>query len=207
MLDCPPYLHTGNLHHLVEGTRRFLLDLEGLHRHWKDEIKDHFIIALRGEIKGEHNARCHLLPCVPVTGTGLKIKESVKRLMDLKDSQGLTDGPVISKENGLLFTSRSIDDSMLEVLEELFITNRDLFPTKIESNQDLRKSYQVFRTLCRTLDTQALEARVSKDDIDVVNRWAGVEKAQGRKPGQEMRHYYTDVTLLMKPFLQYTWAM
>jgi hypothetical protein len=25
-----------------------------------------------------------------------------------------------------------------------------------------------------------LESRVSKDDIDVVNRWAGVEKAQGR---------------------------
>ena len=96
---------------------------------------------------------------------------------------------------------------MLEVLEELFITSRDLFPTKIESNQDLRKSYQVFRTLHRTLDTQALETRVSKDDIDVVNRWAGVEKAQGRKPGREMRHYYADVTLLMKPFLRYTWAM
>ena len=127
--------------------------------------------------------------------------------MELKASQGLTDGPAISKENGLLFTSRAIDDSMLEVLEELFITSQDLFPTTIKSNQDLRKSYQVLRTLCRTLDTQALETRVSKDDINVVNRWAGVEKAQGQKPGQEMCHYYADVTLLMKPFLRYTWAM
>ncbi len=49
--------------------------------------------------------------------------------------------------------------------------------------------------------------RVSKDDIDVVNRWAGVEKAQGRRPGREMRHYYADITLLMKPFLRYTRAM
>jgi hypothetical protein len=49
--------------------------------------------------------------------------------------------------------------------------------------------------------------RVSKDDIDVVNRWAGVEKAQGRRPGSEMRHYYADVTLLLKPFKQYTSAM
>ena len=192
---------------LLRGPEGFLLDLEGLHRHWKNGVDDHFIIALRGKIKGEHNARCHLLPCTPITGSGLRIKESVERLMSLKVSQGLADGPAISKENGFLFTTRAIDDAMLEVLEDLFLSNRDLFPTKIESNQDLRKSYQVFRTPRRTSDTQALEMRVSKDDIDVVNRWAGVEKAQGRKPGREMRHYYADVTLLMKPFLRYTMAM
>jgi hypothetical protein len=66
-------------------------------------VDDHFIITLRGKIKGEHNARCHLLPCVPVTGTGLRIRESMRRLLDLKASQGLTDGPAISKENGHLF--------------------------------------------------------------------------------------------------------
>jgi hypothetical protein len=49
--------------------------------------------------------------------------------------------------------------------------------------------------------------RVSKDDIKVVNRWAGVEKAQGRQPGRKMRHYYTYITLLMKPFLCYTRSM
>jgi hypothetical protein len=117
------------------------------------------------------------------------------------------DGPAISKENGLLFSSRAVDDALLEVLEELFISNRELFPTKMETLEDLRKSYQVFRTLRRTSDTQALEMRVSKDDIDVVNRWAGVERAQGRRPGREMRHYYADITLLLKPFLHYTRAM
>ena len=49
--------------------------------------------------------------------------------------------------------------------------------------------------------------KVSKDDIDVVNRWAGVEKAQGRRPAREMRHYYADITLLLKPFMRYTLAM
>jgi hypothetical protein len=125
----------------------------------------------------------------------------------LKAAQGLTDGPAVSKENGHLFSSKAVDDSMLEVLEDLFISNRDLFPTKIETSQDLRKSYQVFRTLRRTPDTRALEMRVSKDDVDVVNRWASVEKAQGRRPGREMRHSYADVTLLLKPFKRYTSAM
>jgi hypothetical protein len=92
----------------------------------------------------------------------------------------LTDGPAISKENGHFFSSRAIDESMLEVLEELFASNQSPFPMKIESIQDLRKAYQVFRTLRRTSDTRALEMRVSKDDIVVVNRWTGVEKAQGR---------------------------
>jgi hypothetical protein len=141
----------------LRGLEGFLLDLEGLNCHWRAEVEDHFIIALRGKIKGEHNTRCHLiLPCVPVTGTQLRIKESVKRLMDLKATQGLTDGPAISKENGHLFLSRAIDESMLEVLEELFVSNRDIFPTKIETIQDLQKAYQVFRTLQRTSDTSSL---------------------------------------------------
>jgi hypothetical protein len=41
----------------------------------------------------------------------------------------------------------------------------------------------------------------------VVNRWAGVEKSQGRRPGREMRHYYADITLLLEPFQRYTRAM
>jgi hypothetical protein len=40
----------------LHGPVGFLIDLEGLHRHWKGENEDHFIIALRGKIKEEHNA-------------------------------------------------------------------------------------------------------------------------------------------------------
>jgi hypothetical protein len=64
----------------LRGPEGFLLDLDRLNRHWIEESDSHFIIALRGKIKGEHNARCHLLPCVPVTGTVLRICYSVKRL-------------------------------------------------------------------------------------------------------------------------------
>jgi hypothetical protein len=60
--------------------------------------------------------------------------------MDLKANQGVMDGPAISKENGNVLSSRAIDDSLLEVLEDLFGSNRDLFPTKFKTTQDLRKS-------------------------------------------------------------------
>ena len=52
-------------------------------------------------------------------------------------------------------------------------------------------------------DTRALEMKVSKTDIDLVNRWALVEKASGL----EMRQYYADITLILEPFLRYTKAM
>jgi hypothetical protein len=190
----------------LRGPEGFFIYLEGLHRHWKGENEDNCIIALRGKIKGEHNARRHLLPCVPTTGTGLRIQESpVVRLMKLKVNQGLMDGRAILKENGNLFSSRAIHDSLLVVMQDFFGSNRDLFPTKFETTQDIRKSYQVFRTLRRTSDTEALEMKVNKDDdgMDVVDRWAGVEKAQRRQPGREMRHCYADIMLLIKPFQRY----
>ena len=80
---------------------------------------------------------------------------------------------------------------------------KGLFPSKFETALDLRKSYQVFRTLRRMSDTRALEMKVSKTDIDLVNRWALVEKASGL----EMRQYYADITLILEPFLRYTKAM
>lgn len=81
-----------------------LLDLNGLNGHWKEGIDHHFIIALSGKIKGEHNARCHLLPCVSSNaGTGLRIQESMKQFLNLKAGQDLMDGPALSKENGHLF--------------------------------------------------------------------------------------------------------
>jgi hypothetical protein len=162
-------VYDGNIYCLFEWPPEgFLLYLEGLNCHWRVEVEDHFIIALQGKIKGEHNVWCHLLPYLPVAGTESRIKESVKQLMDLKATQGLMDGHAISKENGHLFLSRAIDELMLEVLEELFVSNQDIFPTKTETIQDLQKAYQVFRTLQRTSDTQALEMRVIKDDIDVL---------------------------------------
>jgi hypothetical protein len=114
----------------LQGPEGLLLDLNGCNCHWREDVQDHFIIALWGSIfKREHNTRCHLLSCIPVTGSGLRIRESVKRLLGLKSTQELIDGPVILKENGLIFSFRAVDDSMLESLEELFISNWDLFPT------------------------------------------------------------------------------
>ncbi len=114
----------------LRGPEGFLIDLKGLHDSWDEENGNFFIIALRGKIKGEQNARCHHLRCVHITVTGLRIRESVARLMSWKAKQGFMDGPAISDLKGDLLSSRFIDDSLLEVLEDLFESNQAWFPSK-----------------------------------------------------------------------------
>jgi hypothetical protein len=158
----------------LRGPEGFLLDLGGL-RCFRQGIhmereKEYLIVTLRGEIKGEHNQREHQLPCSPVISSGINVKESIDRLIKLKESQEKILGPAISDGAGVIFSSRAMDDTLHEVLEDLFITKRNLFPATIEDVKELRKRYQVFRSFRRSSDTRAIDQQVAKTDIDVVNR-------------------------------------
>ena len=100
-----------------------------------------------------------------------------------------------------------MSDLLSELLEELFDSDKELFPMDITSKEMVRERYQAFRTFRRTSDTRATEEGVSKSDIDLVNRWETVERAKGKRQGMPMRLHYAQVELIIKPFLRYTWAM
>jgi hypothetical protein len=166
------------------------------------------VIALLGKIKqGESGDRAHLIPCVHVTSSGIDVKASVERLMTFKSSQGLRTGPAISNLRGRILSHRSLNDSLLEILEELFDSHRELFPASITERETLRKRVQVYRTLRRTSDTRALDKKVSKSDIDVMNQWKYLERADNNRPHHPMRQHYAELELLFGPFWRYTWAM
>jgi hypothetical protein len=184
-----------------------LLDIDGLRRHRQPEASDHVIIALLGKIKGEHHDLAHLVPCVPITGSGIDVRRSLERLIELKESQGFRDGPAISDVTGHLYKTRDINDCFQEVLEDLYSTQHELFPTHILTVQMIRERYQVFQTYRKSSDSRALVMGVSSNDVDVVNRWQAVEAAKGTRPGRSMRQYYAAVHLLMPSFLRYTCAM
>jgi hypothetical protein len=174
----------------LRGPEGFLLDLSGLRRYWlkvhTEQQKEYVIVALRGKIKGEHNQREHLLPCSPINSSGIDIKASINRLITLKEAQSRVSGPAISDEAGVIFLARAMDDALHEVLEELFVNKRSLFPPTIDSIDELRKRYQGFWSFRRSSDTRAIDQQVASTDIDIVNRWAAVEKAKGRRPGYSM---------------------
>ena len=165
------------------------------------------VVALLGKVKGESDDRAHLLPCVPITYSGINVIVSIQRLIEFKRTRGCVDGPAISDLAGNVFSHRALNDSLLEVLEELFDSHRELFPPSISDKEVLGTRVQVYQTLRRTSDTRALEQKVGQSDIDVVNRWKALERADGNIPHCPMQQHYAKLELLLGPFLRYTWAM
>jgi hypothetical protein len=191
----------------LRGCEGFLCDLAGLHRKCLTGGDRYVVIALLGKIKGETEDRAHLIPCVPITSSGINVKASLDHLMTFKASLGFRTGPAISDIRGQILSNSSLNDSLLEILEVFFDSHRELFPASVTDKEMLRKRVQVYRTLRRTSDTRAINKRIGQADIDVVNRWNSLESADGNRPHRPMRQHYAELELLIGPFLRYTWGM
>jgi hypothetical protein len=186
----------------LRGSEGLLLDLKGLHRQWGAGDGTCVVVTLQGKIKGETNDRDHLLPCVLMTSSGVNVKASLERLMAFKTRKGFADGPAISDLSGRVYSQKDLTGSLLERLED-----RALFPVDISTKEILQNRYQAFRSFRGTSDTRAAEMNIGTADTDIVNRWQMVERAQGRQAAMPMRLYYTQIDLILKPFLRYTWLM
>ena len=68
----------------LRGNEGFLLDLEGLNKHYLSRDQDYFVIALYGKLKGEANVGYHLVPCINTTGSGIPVRKIVYRLVKIK---------------------------------------------------------------------------------------------------------------------------
>ena len=91
-------------------------------------------------------------------------------------------------------------EALQEGMEDIFAENRRIFPEHIKAVEDIHSAYHCFRSFRRASDTRALEKKVGKDDINIVNRWSTTERTEGRRPNQDMRYYYADIGLLKGPF-------
>jgi hypothetical protein len=121
--------------------------------------------------------------------------------------QQRANGPAISDFGGTVLPTKALDESLVELLEEIFEESTSFFPTSVQSKDDIHTSYQVYRSLRRSSDTRALEKNVSQSDINLVNRWHTIEADHGNRPNLPMAQHYAQVELLLKPFLRYTGAM
>lgn len=119
-----------------------------------------------------------------ITIPGIEVRKVLGLLLHFKKKLGFTVGPAIA-----------------EILDDLFQEDQALFPAYIQTNEDIRDHYQCFRTFRRSSTTIALEIKVSKADIDIVNRWRKVEAADGKRPNLPMHLHYSQVANLEKPYL------
>ena len=187
----------------LRGVEGFMVDIESTYRLKDRNDGTYLTVGLMGRVKGETHDRCHLVPCVQVTGSGIEVRRILMRHLELKRSQGNINGPAISKVNGELYKSTEIDEMLIEILEELLDEDPNEFPAEVDTKDKLGDAYHCFRTYRRTSDTQALNAGVGGEDIDIVNRWAKKEKAGNRSMSQPMKQHYADFELLIEPFKRY----
>lgn len=191
----------------LRGSEGLLLDLGSLIRLWKRGEGEYVIIPLLGKLKGESFDNCHLIPSAEITGSGIRVRQVLHRLIANKSLLGIVDGPAISDSKGFVMNASDIDELFHEVLLEIYQQNSILFPPDIVDEESLKQGYQCFRSFRRSSATRATEMKVSIGDKEIVNRWSKVEKSDGNKMNLQMHQHYTNFNDLLQPFLRYTKAM
>jgi hypothetical protein len=116
----------------------------------------------------------------------------------------------ISDEAGVIFLSRAMDDALHEVLEDMFVNKRSLFPPTIKSIDDLQKQYKPSDPFGE-LPTPGHSISKSRHPTSTYSKLLGhgrESKGQAaRRPGYSMQNYHADITLLIILLVRYTWAM
>jgi len=188
------------------GPEGFLLDLEGLNQHW-NRSTEYVTIALLGRLKGEQHDLQHLIPCSNTTASGINVRAVISNHLQIKEQSGLVDGPAISNHEGIILSVKLVDDMIHALLIDIFHHDSNLFPPSIDTIQKIPTSYQCFRTFRRTSATRATEMGISSNDTNTVNRWQDNQEGKRKKSAKSMHQHYTQIDLLIKPFLRYTSQM
>ena len=193
----------------LRGPEGLLLNLEGILKHGDAQShKDCVVIVLWGQVKGEHIERSHLLPSINTTGSGLQVRRWIRRAVVLAQDNSRSRGPLMLHKNGDNIKPRQLDDLLHQTLTAIYSTSPELFPsTAIRNEEDIALKYSAFRSFRRGSNTRAKEMGVSVPDTEVVNRWRGRDKAGTRKQGGPIDQMYSDLSLLIAPFIRYTKSM
>jgi hypothetical protein len=96
--------------------------------------------------------------------------------MDTMAELSFTKGTAIANMRGELYTGRDIDYMLVEILEEIFKENPNVFPPNINSTKAISDYYSCFRSFRRTSNTREIEMDVKLDDRNIVNKWQKLEK-------------------------------
>ena len=183
-----------------------MTDLEGFIKFHDDECED-VIIPLLGRFKGEHHAKQHLISSKGITGSGIQVKQWIRRLVAVHRIWRRTTGPAFVNRDGYQSTTPEMNDLFLRLLIDIYEEHPSMFGLDVSQSSDLDEKYHIFRSFRRGSESRAVAMQVSVSDRYQVNRWKKKEASGSRKAGHVIDQYYVDVTLVKAAFLRYTDAM
>lgn len=190
----------------LRGPEGRLMDLGGLIE-YKDAQPGTTVWALRGKIKGEHQSRTHLLPCVEVTKSGINVKFWRDLVIEINRRRGHFDGPAFCDKDGFVLSAEVLDAHLHEALIQILEREPEALPADLRSEEAIRERVHCFRTFRRTSDTRATNEGVALSHVNVVNRWSKEERAGAKQASLPMNQHYAQIEELWPSFKAYTWKM
>jgi hypothetical protein len=185
----------------LDATKEFTAS--GL-EHPKEDLK-HGVIALHGRFKNELGEKCHLMPIVQETNSGLEPTKWMQRMIDWHAETGVDRGPVFRKSNGVRAQQSQFSFSMLNRLVRVSEEQPELFPDK---NVNILLDYSTRRSFRRGATSRAEILGLSDTVTNLNNRWRSVEKAQGKRINHSsMRSHHSGIRLMLEPLLKFSRAM
>jgi hypothetical protein len=190
----------------LRGPEGFLLDLS----HLVDMLPrgEHesppFVVApLQGHFKSELGLRCHLLPMVSETRSGLQPRLWMERVVRMNAERQRTTGPAFADEHGRVPNYVDYEIKIFDGLTFIQDNCNGLIDPKI----DVTEEYGIFRSFRRGSLTQATNQGVTETVVDAINRWRKFETAKGCMPSMTMRSYYAQIQHLFPTMLVYSEAL
>jgi hypothetical protein len=129
----------------------------------------------------------HFFPIAAETGSGLRIREWVGRLMDEKARVGLTMGFVFLKIDGFPDKAIYLKEDLVENLEWIQQNTSGIIPLTI----NLWDEVGVRISIRRGATKEASNAVIDGPTIEANNRWRKMEAAKEKMPRFSMRQRYT----------------
>ena len=188
----------------LRGSEGLLTDPEGMEEHFASR-DEWVVVPLIGKFKGEHHTKQHLMTCVNVTDSGIRVRLWGAKVLDR--SQGRSRGPAFLNQKGLQSSSKELNLLLVGCLTEIFEDNPLLFAIDIKKPEDVSERYHVFRSFRRGSESRAVAMNVSSSDRYAVNRWRQKERAGAGRVNHTIDQHYTDVVLAPDSFLRYTKVM
>ena len=183
-----------------------MADLEGLLEH-HDPTSDEVVVPLLGRFKGEHHAKQHLLISCATTGSGIRIKRWLSRVMAVHKACGRSTGPAFTNNAGRQSATSDMNELFLEVLSDIYEEHPKAFGIDVSEISDLSDKFNVFRSFRRGSESRAVAMKVSEADRYVVNRWKKKESAGTGRVSHAIDQHYVDINMVKESFLRYTTAM
>ena len=169
----------------------------------------HIVIPLQGKFKTSTGLTCFLLFLSSQESRKFKytIEYWLHTLMDMRKAMDITSGWLFAKREGprkgQRLESSHFEMDVLTILVEIQEERPDLIP----SGLDVMDAYGTYRSFRRGSTTEARNAKVPKEAIELNNGWRMMDKARGKHPASDMLAYYTELSLSLKAQLVFSRAL